>query len=59
MKWAKDLKINWYTVDSTPWCGLAMGAWAAHAGYAFDRNKLLSALEWANWGNHVWSKVSV
>lgn len=56
MKWAKDLKISWYTTDSTPWCGLAMGAWAEHADYPFNKNKLLAALEWANWGNPVWSK---
>lgn len=53
MKWAKDLKISWYTADSIPWCGLAMGAWAEHAGYGFDKNKLLAAKEWANWGDKI------
>lgn len=53
MKWAKDLGITWYTADSIPWCGLAMGAWAGHADYAYNKNKLLAALEWQHWGNPV------
>lgn len=53
MKWAKDLKISWYTADSIAWCGLAMGAWAEHADYGFDKNKLLAAREWVNWGKKV------
>lgn len=57
MQWAKELKISWYTADSIPWCGLAMGHWALHAGYPFNPNKLLAAAEWINWGNHIWSKI--
>ncbi len=53
MKWAKDLGISWYTGDSIPWCGLTMGAWAAHADYPYDKNKLLQAVSWANWGTKI------
>lgn len=53
MKWAKDLGISWYTQDSIPWCGLVMGAWAAHADYPYDKNKLLQAVSWANWGTKI------
>lgn len=53
MKWAKELKISWYTADSTPWCGLGMGWWAKNASYPFNPAKLLAAKEWANWGKHI------
>lgn len=53
MKWAKDLNIDWYTQDSIPWCGLVMGAWAAHAGYPYNKNLLLEAKSWENWGTKI------
>lgn len=53
MKWATDLKISWYTADSIPWCGLTMGAWAAHADYPFDKNRLLQAVSWKDWGKPI------
>jgi len=53
LSWAKTLGISWYSKDSIPWCGLFVG-WVAHkCNYAFDKNKLLSAREWINWGNPV------
>lgn len=53
MKWAKELGISWYTADSIPWCGLAIGHWALHADYAYDKNKLLQAVSWKNWGKAI------
>ncbi len=53
IKWAKDLGITWYTADGVPWCGLAMGAWAAQAGYPFHKNLLLQATAWQKWGTKI------
>lgn len=53
MGWAKELGISWYTADATPWCGLEMGIVAKRAGHPFDPNKILSALAWATFGQHV------
>lgn len=53
MGWAKALNISWYTTDSIPWCGLGLGYWANNVGYPFDRNKLLAAKSWVEWGNPV------
>ncbi|RAJ28860.1 TIGR02594 family protein [Pedobacter cryoconitis] len=50
MGWAKSLNISWYTADSVPFCGLGMGIWAKNAGYPFDKNKLLAAKSWLEWG---------
>lgn len=41
---------QWYEQDSIPWCGLFVGVCAKRAGFPFTQ-KLLSALEWANWGH--------
>lgn len=53
MAWAEDLGISWYTADSVPWCGLDMGIVAKRAGHSFDKNVLLSALEWLHWGIEI------
>jgi uncharacterized protein (TIGR02594 family) len=53
MQWAKELGIDWYTADSVPWCGLDAGIVALRAGHPFNKNLLLSALEWLHWGIEV------
>jgi uncharacterized protein (TIGR02594 family) len=50
---AKKLGISWYTEDSIPWCGLALGIWAFNAGYPHDKNQLLAAKSWLKWGVKV------
>ena len=30
-----------------------MGAWAAHADYPYNKNLLLQAVSWKNWGNAI------
>lgn len=50
MSWAKELGISWYENDATPWCGLFMGIVAKRAGDPYDKNRLLSALAWADYG---------
>lgn len=50
-QWAKEVGVSgWYTDDDIPWCGLFVGIVAKRAGYAFSSAKLLSALQWAFWG---------
>jgi uncharacterized protein (TIGR02594 family) len=49
LSWAKELGINWYYHDATPWCGLCMGVVAERAGKKVP-NDLLAALSWANFG---------
>ena len=59
IEWAKEVDDRdddwlggWYDKDSIPWCGLFVGICAKRAGFPFNQ-KLLSALEWANWGSPV------
>lgn len=52
--WAKEVGVSgWYTDDDIPWCGLFVGVVAKRCGYPFAAGKLLSAREWANWGQSV------
>lgn len=50
LQWGTELGIDWYSHDSIPWCGLAMGIVAFRAGHQFDKMQLLSALAWTRWG---------
>jgi uncharacterized protein (TIGR02594 family) len=43
---------NWYSKDSTPWCGLFMGVVAQRATWT-PPSELLRALSWQNFGNQV------
>lgn len=53
MEWAKEVGVaGWYSDDSVPWCGLAMGVCAKRAGWPISA-ELLSALSWAKWGRYV------
>ncbi len=53
MEWAKEVGVSgWFPNDATPWCGLDMGVCAYRAGWPINK-QLLSALSWAEWGNHV------
>ena len=48
LKWAKELGIRDYAMDSTPWCGLFAAIVTARAGKDVVDNPL-----WArNWGNY-------
>lgn len=53
LSWAKELQISWYVHDATPWCGLLVGIAVLRAGYPFDRNQLLAALDWVNFGIEI------
>jgi uncharacterized protein (TIGR02594 family) len=48
--WAKELGIQGYTNDGTPWCALAVSHWVHQAGYQ-PAKKPLWALDYATWGN--------
>ena len=39
----------WWRDDETPWCGVAMAAWMAEAGYGYPKH-YYRALAWADWG---------
>lgn len=41
---------SYYPSDATPWCALAMSAWAKAAGFALPPNPL-AALSWAKFGS--------
>lgn len=41
---------SYYPSDATPWCALAMAAWAKAAGFALPRDPL-AALSWAKFGS--------
>ncbi len=53
MGFAKTLGITWYNNDDTPWCGLAEGISQYEAGFPFDKNLLLAALNWEKWGTPI------
>lgn len=50
--WARELGLSEYRHDETPWCGLAMGISAKHAGLQ-PAKIMLRALAWAEWGTPV------
>lgn len=52
MEWAKELKLDWYPHDSTPWCGLEMGIVAKRADKVPPPG-LLAALNWVKFGKKV------
>lgn len=39
----------WWRDDETPWCGVAMAAWMAEAGYSYPKH-YYRALAWSEWG---------
>lgn len=49
MGWAKELKIDYYKADETPWCGLFASIVMARAGRPIAKDPL-RALSWAEWG---------
>lgn len=50
--WARELGIDWYVNDDTPWCGLFMGYVANAAGKPAPK-ELLRALAWKVWGEEA------
>lgn len=49
LAWAKEVGLENYTHDETPWCGLLMAVVAKRAGKPVPE-KPLWALNWARWG---------
>lgn len=60
MQWAQEVSRapgmkwlgSWYSGDDVPWCGLFLGVVALRAGKTV-RSGLLSARDWAKWGDAV------
>jgi uncharacterized protein (TIGR02594 family) len=52
LSWAKELGINWYVNDDTPWCGLLVASVVSSVGYAPVKESL-RALSWQTWGTAV------
>ena len=60
MEWAQEVARapgmrwlgSWYSGDAVPWCGLFLGVVAIRAGKPV-RSGLLSARDWAKWGNEA------
>ena len=49
LSWAREIGCNWYTEDSTPWCGLFIAMVAKRTGKLLPPSPL-RARDWLVWG---------